>query len=56
MLAQVSEEYLLKTIDPAIAPELKIKPRRSLIVMLGGLLGLIAGVIVALVLSAHRVR
>ena len=56
MLAQVSDEYLLKTIDPAIAPELKIKPRRSLIVIIGGLLGSLAGVVLVLVLSAHRGR
>jgi len=45
MLAKVSSEYLLKTVDPAIAPELKSKPKRSLIVlmaaMLGGFLGLV---------------
>ena len=44
MLANVSSEYLLKTLDPAVIPELKFKPRRSLIVILmtlfGGLLGI----------------
>lgn len=43
MLAKVSNEYLFKTLDPAVAPESKARPRRSLIVliaiMLGGLLG-----------------
>ena len=39
MLANVSDEYLLKTIDPAVAPERKIKPRRSVIVIIGTMLG-----------------
>jgi uncharacterized protein involved in exopolysaccharide biosynthesis len=33
MLAEVSSEYLLKTVDPAIAPEEKAKPGRLLIVI-----------------------
>ena len=45
MLAKVSDEYLLKTLDPAVAPELKAKPMRTLIVilvtMLGGFLGVV---------------
>lgn len=49
MLAKVTDEYLLKTLDPAVAPELKSKPKRSLIVilatMLGGLLGIVAQLI-----------
>jgi len=44
MLAKVSDEYLLKTIDPAVVPELKVKPKRKLIVILGFLLGGIIGV------------
>lgn len=39
MLAKVTDEYLLKTLDPAVAPEVKSKPRRSLIVVLSALLG-----------------
>ena len=39
MLANVSDEYLLKTIDPAVAPERKIKPWRSVIVIIGTMLG-----------------
>lgn len=33
MLANVSNEYLLKTIDPAVAPERRSKPNRVLIVL-----------------------
>ena len=47
MLANVSKDYAFKIIDPAIAPEQRIKPKRSLIV----LLGLIFGIFSALVLT-----
>lgn len=44
MLAEVSDEYVFKTIDPAILPERKTRPKRRLIVILctiiGGLLGI----------------
>ena len=46
MLAKVSNEYLFRTLDPAVAPEKKAKPKRSMIVilaaMVGGMLGLIS--------------
>lgn len=39
MFAEVRDEYVFKTIDPAFVPELKFKPQRPLIVILGVLLG-----------------
>jgi len=48
MLAKVSDEYLLKTLDPAVAPELKAKPMRSLIVILATMLGGFLGVVIQL--------
>lgn len=39
MLANVREEYILKTIDPPVVAEKKAKPARALIVILGTLLG-----------------
>ena len=39
MLAKVSPEYLLRTLDPAVIPELKSRPNRALICVLGTLLG-----------------
>ena len=39
MLANVREEYVFKTIDPAIVPEKKSEPKRALICVLGTLLG-----------------
>ncbi|WP_341501656.1 Wzz/FepE/Etk N-terminal domain-containing protein [Gallaecimonas sp. GXIMD4217] len=45
MFAEVRDEYVFKTIDPAVVPEEKASPRRALIcvlgVMLGGLLSFI---------------
>ena len=49
MLAEVRQEYVFKTIDPAVAPEEKSKPSRALICVLGTLLGGILGVVVVLI-------
>jgi len=49
MLAKVSDEYLLKTLDPAVAPEEKAKPFRALIVILSTMLGGIIAIILAMV-------
>ena len=49
MLAEVREEYVFKTIDPAVAPEIKSKPSRALICVLGTLLGGMLGVVVVLI-------
>lgn len=39
MLAEVRPEYVFKTVDPAVAPEKKEKPKRALIVALATVLG-----------------
>lgn len=39
MLAEVREEYVFSTIDPPVVAETHVKPRRSMIVILGGMLG-----------------
>ena len=49
MLANASPEYLFKTLDPAVVPELKAKPKRALIAVLGTLLGGMLGVLIVLV-------
>ena len=54
MLAEVTDEYLLKTLDPAIAPEMKSKPKRSLIVILSALLGSFIVMAVVLVSTSFR--
>ncbi len=48
MFANVRDEYVFKTIDSAVAPELKHKPRRSLIVMISVVLSGVLAVAVVL--------
>lgn len=48
MLANVTREYLLKTLDPAVTPEKKYRPKRATFAILGFLLGGILGVTAAL--------
>jgi LPS O-antigen subunit length determinant protein (WzzB/FepE family) len=58
VLAKISNEYLFKTIDPAIVPEKKDSPKRSLMVifatLFGGLLGMIAHVLRSMDLLVKR--
>jgi uncharacterized protein involved in exopolysaccharide biosynthesis len=49
MFASVRDEYVLKTIDPALAPELKSGPQRPLICMIGFILGFILSVLIVLI-------
>ena len=49
MLAEVRQEYVFKTIDPAVTPEEKSKPSRALICVLGTLLGGMLGVVSVLI-------
>jgi uncharacterized protein involved in exopolysaccharide biosynthesis len=44
MLANVNEDFALEVIDPAFAPETREKPKRKLIVALGGVCGGVLGV------------
>ena len=53
MLANVSNEYLLKTLDPAVAPEKKAKPLRALIVLLSAIL---SGVLAIFLILVMRLR
>ncbi|WP_394230912.1 Wzz/FepE/Etk N-terminal domain-containing protein [Shewanella colwelliana] len=54
MFAEVRDEYVFKTIDPALVPEEKAKPKRALIRVLGTMLGGMLAVM--LVLIRHFVR
>lgn len=54
MFAAVRDEYVFKTIDEAISPELKVKPKRALICILGVFLGGALGL--AIVFVRHFVR
>ena len=44
MLANVNEDFALEVIDPAVAPEILEKPKRKLIVALGGICGGFIGI------------
>jgi uncharacterized protein involved in exopolysaccharide biosynthesis len=56
MLANASPEYLFKTLDPAVVPELKAKPSRALICVLGAMLGGLLGTLIVLVRHFVRFR
>jgi len=47
MVASTREEYAFKVIDPAVAPEQKLKPSRRQVVLVGLILGLLAGIAAA---------
>ncbi|MFB0979574.1 MAG: Wzz/FepE/Etk N-terminal domain-containing protein [Alteromonadaceae bacterium] len=49
MLAEVSKEYVFITIDPANAPDGKVKPKRAIIVVLGTMLGGMLSVLIVLI-------
>ncbi|HDM8138707.1 Wzz/FepE/Etk N-terminal domain-containing protein [Vibrio parahaemolyticus] len=49
MLAEVQEEFVFQTLDPAVVPEVKDGPKRALICVLGSLLGGMLGIAILLV-------
>lgn len=54
MLSEVTDEYLFRTIDPAMEPERKHRPNRALICILGVALGGIFGALLAIAGSARK--
>jgi uncharacterized protein involved in exopolysaccharide biosynthesis len=54
MFAKVRDEYVFKTIDPALTPEVKSKPMRALICILGTLLGGFFAVMIVLIRNFVR--
>ncbi|MGR5341947.1 Wzz/FepE/Etk N-terminal domain-containing protein [Vibrio astriarenae] len=54
MLAEVDDEFVFKTIDPAVYPEDKSGPKRALICILSLMLGLIVGVLIVLANTVCR--
>ena len=43
MLTEASPDFLFKTLDRSVVPEIKVKPRRSIVLMLGVIFGFIIG-------------
>jgi len=56
MLAEVRDEYVFKTIDPAVVPERKSQPKRALICILATILGGFIGVLIVFILRAAENR
>lgn len=54
MLANVRVEYAFEVVDPAVAPEIRIRPKRTLMVVFGVAFGFLAGAIAALAHNAIR--
>lgn len=56
MLADVRDDYVFRTVDPAYVPEKKIRPRRSTISIVGTILGVVSSVVLVLLLQAVQTR
>ena len=54
MLAEAQEEFVFKTIDPAVVPEVKSKPNRALICILGTLVGGLIGLSIVMIRFVYR--
>ena len=54
MLAKVREEYVLKTIDPAVVPQEKIGPIRSTFCIMVTILGLFLGIAFVILKSLYK--
>lgn len=54
MLAKGREEYAFAMVDPAVPPDIRIKPKRTLMVLAGGMLGVFLGFMVAFVSDKVR--
>lgn len=54
MLSEVRDEYVFSTVDPAVEPEEKYKPKRALICIGGAVLGCFLGSVLALMMSFFR--
>lgn len=54
MLASLRADYVLKVVDPAVVPETKSKPMRSLIVVIAGFFGGIIGLIIVLYRAGRK--
>lgn len=48
MFAEVRDEYVFKTIDPAFVPENKFKPKRAIIVVVGAAFGFFVSIMILL--------
>lgn len=56
MFAEVRNQYVLETIDPAIEPEKKYGPKRALICLFGTFMGAVLGLFVVLIYFFRKKR
>lgn len=54
MLAQGTEEYAFSVVDPAVVPEERIAPKRTLITLGGAVLGFLVSAMLAMIRSSMR--
>lgn len=54
MFANVRDEYVFKTIDPAVIPEKKFKPKRALICIFGTILGFVLSLLIMFFFSSIK--
>jgi len=54
MLAEVSEEYVFKTISPAMKPEEEVRPKRAIIMIVGTLFGGFFSIIIVLIRNIRK--
>lgn len=54
MLANARAEYAFASVDPAVAPEVRTRPKRKLIVLSGGALGFFFGVLAVFAINLFR--
>lgn len=54
MLANARAEFAFSSIDPAVAPEVRSRPKRKIIVVSGVALGLLFGVLIVFALNVFR--
>lgn len=54
MLTNARTEYAFASVDPAVAPEVRSKPKRKLVVASGGALGVVLGVCIVLIRNLVR--
>lgn len=56
MMATVHDEYAFQVVDPAVIPERPARPRVAVIVSLGSIIGLLAGVLIAIYRSRVKLQ
>ena len=54
MVASTRDEYAFTVIDPAVTPERKHRPRRTILVFTGLILGLVGGVILVMITGMRK--